>query len=132
MVKTLLRLSTLLFGLCTCSSGSVATPPEVQATPAVPVSACGVAPEPDCPLQGWMRGTAASAMASESPAALGLVFDRLQTFAPTGYADWQAIANAGSTAARAGDIEGCRRACKACHAGHRERYRARDRGRPLP
>lgn len=71
-----------------------------------------------------MKANLQSAMANGDAAALAAGFERLSSQTPEGYDDWELLAARGVAAARAGDLEGCRVACKQCHDRHRARYRA--------
>ena len=120
----------LLLGLSGCGERPDSTSPETQASPAR-VAASGSAIPADYPLQTWMKGSAAHAMASGSSEALHQVFERIERLDPPGYPGWKSITSAGAAAARAGDIDGCRAACKSCHTQYRQAYREKDRGRAL-
>jgi hypothetical protein len=78
-----------------------------------------------------MKATVQPAMAAADFDALAAGFDRIAAFAPDGYEDWAALAARGATAARGGDLDACRAACKQCHERHRDRYRTHDRSRAL-
>lgn len=92
---------------------------------------CGKAPFPDCPLQMWMKGNAALALTSGDLDRLERTFLRIAALEPAGYADWRAIAQRGAAGARAGSLDECRLACKACHDTLRPRYVAEQRNRPI-
>lgn len=83
------------------------------------------------PLQMWMKATVQSAMATGDVGSLASGFERLSTFAPEAYGNWEALSARGATAARSGDLEACRAACKQCHDEYRDRYRAEHRSRAL-
>ena len=59
---------------------------------------CGVAPLPDCPLQGWMKANATQAISRRDLAALKRTFQRIGLFAPPGYLGWTEIAQRGEDA----------------------------------
>jgi hypothetical protein len=107
-------------------------PAAAEAPVAATTTACGVAPDPDCPLQAWMKGTAVPALIEADYDRLSSALSRVATMAPPGYTTWSEISRRGALAARARDPEGCRAACKACHDEHRARYRSELRDRPLP
>ena len=99
---------------------------------AIPMAAtCGAPGLPECPLQAWMKASAGTAMAARDATRLERVFVRIAAIAPPSYAKWDEIARDGAAAAKKSDIEGCRRACKACHDEHRARYRAERRDAPV-
>jgi hypothetical protein len=93
---------------------------------------CGVAGQPDCPLQGWMKATMTPAISAGDLVRLERDFKRIADFAPPDYGRWKAISGAGADAAAHGDIEGARQACKSCHDEFRARYRRELRARALP
>ena len=45
---------------------------------------------------------------------------------------WSALAEAGASAAKAGDLASTQKACKSCHRTWRNKYKASFRLRPLP
>ena len=102
----------------------------VSSAPA-PSATCGGAGLPDCPLQSWMKANAMSALTASDFARMEVAFDRIAELGPPEYTDWRADAKAGRDAARAGDLEGCRNACKSCHDAYRAPYRQTRRTRPL-
>lgn len=95
------------------------------------IDECGKAPLPDCPLQMWMKGNAALAFASGDFYRLERTFLRIAALEPAGYTDWRAIAERGAVGARAGSLDDCRLACKACHDTLRPRYVAEQRSRTV-
>jgi hypothetical protein len=120
------------FLLVACSKG-----PDPESTNPAPTAAsiddaCGATGEADCPLQGWMKATMTPAVTAADFARLERGFRRVADLAPPGYATWNTAALAGADAAARGDLEGARRACKACHDDSRPRYRRELRSRPLP
>jgi cytochrome c peroxidase len=102
-----------------------------MATATAPVATCGGGALPECPLQGWMKANAGHAMTAGDLTRLERVFTRIRELAPDGYAGWDGAARDGLAAAKAKDLEGCRKACKACHEQLRPRYRAERRDAPL-
>ncbi|MFO0677322.1 MAG: cytochrome c [Polyangiaceae bacterium] len=92
---------------------------------------CGKKPLPDCPLQAWMKGNVAGALASEDFATLATGFDRIGAMAPPGYATWASLSSQGSAAAKANDMAGVRAACSGCHNQFRNKYKAEMRSRPV-
>jgi hypothetical protein len=88
---------------------------------------CGKSPLPDCPLQMWMKGNAALALASGDFDRLERTFLHIAALEPAGYGNWRAIAERGAVGARAGSLDECRLACKTCHDTLRPRYVAEHR-----
>lgn len=84
------------------------------------------------PLKTWMRANAAPAMTAGDAKALSRAFQRIESFSPPGYPDWPSLARAGAAAARDGNLERCRAACKTCHDAHAGRYRRELRSASLP
>jgi hypothetical protein len=64
-------------------------------------------------------------------AALAGALDAAAAWAPDGYSNWASIARDGAGAARAGDAEAVRAACRSCHEQYRSRYQRDLRSRPL-
>jgi hypothetical protein len=101
-------------------------------------ASCGSKENP-CPLQKWMRQNMAAAMSSGDMAALATAFDKVAKIAPDATwngadpkANWDAIAKAGLAAAKANDAAGAKAACKACHDGYKDKYKAQYRTKPVP
>jgi hypothetical protein len=100
--------------------------------------ACGSKENP-CPLQKWMRQNMAPANASGDMAALGANFDKLAKLSPDpkwngadAKTNWDGIAKAGVAAAKANDAAGVKAACKACHDGFKDKYKAQYRTKAVP
>lgn len=113
------------------------TPPPAAA-PSEPaadaVATCGRPPLPRCPLQQWMHSNLSPLLAKD-PREVRKFVRPLQALAkagPPGYDDWYALAMETSKVAAAGDTEGVREACNACHDTHRSKYRSELRAQPLP
>jgi len=112
------------------SASYVARPDQA---PARKPATCGAAPLPDCPLQGWMKANAGEAFArSGDHGRLESSFLRMVAFAQPEYPSWVRIATAGARAAKEGDVEAVRAACKECHQTYRVAYRRDHRERALP
>ncbi len=126
-LKTLTGEST---GGATVSGASVKAPaPSVPSAPAPVALSC--AQGGSCPLQAWMRGNAAPAMAAGDAARLERMFTRLSGLGPPELGRWSELAQRGAEAARQNDLDGCRAACMSCHEAYGSRYRATDRARAL-
>lgn len=101
---------------------------------------CGSKELPDCPLQGWMKRNAKTLISFGDISSIAEAFDRIARFAPTNTAEdgglayplWTSIARDGAAAARAGDLEAAKGACRGCHNQYRSTYHAWMRGRALP
>ena len=98
---------------------------------APPAATCGESPDPDCPLQGWMKANAAAALDAKDFVRLERALRRLVKLAPAGYEGWERTALEGADAAKQGDFAAVRVACKACHNAHRADYRRDHRADPL-
>jgi hypothetical protein len=98
-----------------------------------PLTACGDAPLPPCPLYAWMKANAgpAAGHADADPATLATVLDRIAAFAPPGFPNWVSIAKDGAAAARAGQGDAAKASCRGCHTQYKARYKTEMRGRPL-
>ena len=79
-----------------------------------------------------MKKNTASAMAAEDLPALAEAFDKIVTFAPAGYTNWVSISRDGASAARAGNLNAAKGACRGCHDQYRTKYRTDLRAKPLP
>jgi len=100
--------------------------------------ACGTKENP-CPLQKWMRQNMAPSNASGDMAALATDFDKVAKIAPDPKwngadpkANWDAIAKAGQAAAKANDAAAVKAACKGCHDGFKDKYKAQFRTKAVP
>jgi hypothetical protein len=101
---------------------------------------CGDKDLPNCPLQEWMKRNAKTMIGFGDISSIAEVFDRIPDFAPTAttedgglvYASWVSIAHDGAAAARAGNLNAAKAACRGCHRQYRATYHAWLRGRPLP
>lgn len=92
--------------------------------------------EPGCSLQRWMANHVQAALTKKD---LDGVSRALQTAASCvpdpkwneGEKGWSNIAQAGVAAAKAGNLNGVKKACKSCHEAWRSDYRKQYRGRPI-
>ena len=101
--------------------------------PVIAQAACGKPGQPACPLQAWMRANVATPLASNDTAALAKGLEKAAALAPDpSWTAWSTLANQGAEAAKKGDLAGARVACKGCHDGFREIYRAKYRDRLIP
>ncbi len=90
---------------------------------------CGAKGQKLCPMQAWMKSTMASASSSGDGDRLAKALTYSATRAPPGYDAWTAIARAGATKARSGDIDGAKESCKQCHDKYKDDYKATMRDR---
>jgi hypothetical protein len=91
---------------------------------------CGGKGQPACPMQAWMKATITPAVASGDWAAVAKGIDYIAAHGPSEFSEWAAISKKGAAAARAGDVEGVKASCKACHDLYKAKYRAEMRDRP--
>ncbi|HSO32644.1 MAG TPA: hypothetical protein VLT33_09010, partial [Labilithrix sp.] len=101
--------------------------PELAAANAL----CGVKPQPDCPLQAWMKANTNPAIAAADFPALATALEKTVTFAPAGYGNWASIAKDGAKAAKAGDMTATKASCRTCHDQYKAKYKADLRGRKI-
>jgi hypothetical protein len=115
----------------TASASPIVDPsPAKSASAADAGLACGGKTNP-CPLQAWMKTNANTAVASGDAATIGKSFEDMVRFAPPGYANWVSISNDGAKAARSGNVEAAKAACRTCHEQYKERYKKELRDRKL-
>jgi hypothetical protein len=101
---------------------------------------CGADGLPDCPLQAWMKRYANTMIGFGDISAIAEVFDRMAALAPDDfrvdgrptYPNWVSIARDGANAARAGDINAAKAACRGCHSQYLPLYHRELRARALP
>ncbi len=114
-------------------SGAALAAASGAAEPVIAQVECGKPGQPACPLQAWMRSSVATPLASNDTAALAKGLEKAALLSPdASWAAWSTLASAGAEAARKGDLAGARNACKGCHDGFREAYRAKYRNKPIP
>jgi hypothetical protein len=124
------------------ASATLAAVPRGRGADAGP-GECGKKPFADCPLQAWMKRETIPAMASNDLPTIGGVLDQMVDLAPpppvqvgdaavVGYPNWSSIARDGAAAARAGNIDAVKGACRGCHEQYLVKYRNEHRARPLP
>ncbi|AKU94444.1 hypothetical protein AKJ09_01108 [Labilithrix luteola] len=95
------------------------------------VANCGTKPQPDCPLQAWMKVNTNPAIASNDLPALATALDKIATFAPPGYTNWASISKDGAKAARDGDMSAAKASCRGCHDQYKQKYKTEMRGRKI-
>lgn len=98
--------------------------------PPQPARACG---DKDnlCPLQVWMRRNIAPAVTAGDTEALARAMDKLATFSPDPSWEWASMAKASAAAARRGDMDEARKACRGCHTTMKPLWRQKYRLRPV-
>lgn len=84
-----------------------------------------------CPLQVWMRKNVATAVTSNDTQALAKAMDKLATFSPDPASPWADIAKKSAEAARRGDMDEARKACRVCHTTLKPEWRQKYRLRPI-
>ena len=92
--------------------------------------ACGNKGQKACPMQGWMKGVMARAMASGDGEKIAKALNTIAAKPVAGYAQWTGIAAEGASKAQAGDIDGAKKSCKKCHALYQKKYIATMRDQP--
>ena len=110
------------------------TPP-AQAAREEPSGLCGALWEGraiPCPLQLWMRDHVSASLADDDFPALADALTTASKWSPDPEWEWEKIASAGADAARRGNIEDIKQACRTCHVRYRPIYKERYRPRPPP
>lgn len=80
--------------------------------------------EATCPLHHWMKKNASKAMREELPDPLEEVFAQIANMAPdAGFPHWASISRDGARAARAGQYDAAKAACRACHDQYKDKYK---------
>jgi hypothetical protein len=92
--------------------------------------ACGGKGQPACPMQGWMKGVMARAVAGGDKDKIAQALNTIASKPVAGMDQWAAIAAAGAAKAQAGDIDGAKESCKKCHALYQKKYKETMRDRP--
>ena len=122
--------------LPTASAGTKASAvAAASAAPATSGSAaaaeCGTKPQPDCPLQAWMKANTNPAIAANDLPSLATALDKTVAFAPAGYTNWVSISKDGAKAARAGDMTAAKASCRGCHDLYKQKYKTEMRARKI-
>ena len=91
---------------------------------------CGNKGQKACPMQGWMKGVMARAMASGDSDKIAKALNTIAAKPVAGYGQWTGIAAEGAAKAQAGDIDGAKASCKKCHALYQKKYIATMRDQP--
>jgi hypothetical protein len=99
--------------------------------------ACGSKDLPDCPLQRWMKENAAAMLDFGEVTTIAEDFDQIALFAPPRFGRpsrfpyWASISRDGADAARNGDLNAAKAACRGCHTQYLATYHAAFRGLPI-
>jgi hypothetical protein len=91
---------------------------------------CGNKGQKACPMQGWMKGVMARAMAGGNGDKIAKALNTIAAKPVAGYSQWAAIAAAGAAKAKAGNIDGAKASCKKCHDLYNKKYIASRRDQP--
>ncbi len=91
---------------------------------------CGGKGQKACPMQGWMKGVMARAVASGDGDKIAQALNTVASKPVAGFDSWSAIAAEGAAKAKAGDIEGAKNSCKKCHGLYQKKYVDTMRDRP--
>jgi len=91
---------------------------------------CGNKGQKACPMQGWMKGVMARAMAGGNGDKIAKALNTIAAKPVAGYSQWTAIAAAGAAKAKAGNIDGAKASCKKCHDLYNKKYIASRRDQP--
>jgi len=62
---------------------------------------------------------------------LGVALTKAASFAPAGYTNWASIANDGAKAAKGGDLNAAKAACRTCHDQYKAKYKSENRTRKI-
>jgi hypothetical protein len=92
---------------------------------------CGTKPQPDCPLQAWMKANANPPMLANDLPGLATALDKIAGLAPPGYTNWASIAKDGAKAARASDMTATKASCRTCHDQYKDKYKKEMRARKI-
>jgi hypothetical protein len=90
-----------------------------------------------CPLQGWMNRNLQKPLDAQDLAAVARGLQRIPALVPDptwnddGTTGWSSLAQAAASAAKAGDLDGTKAACKTCHRTWRKSYKDTFRLRPV-
>ena len=115
------------------AAAPAAPPSSAAARTADAGAACGEKGQPDCPLQEWMKRVVNRPFLAKDAPAVADAFDKMVPLAPpgAGYPNWVSISKDGAKAARAGDLDAAKAACRGCHEQYKRKYKTELRQRPL-
>jgi hypothetical protein len=92
---------------------------------------CGKKPLPDCPTQKWMKDNMKPPYDKKDGPGVAKALDEVAAHPPSGFTGWDTIAKKGADAARAGNFDEVKAACKQCHEELRSRFKKEIRDKPL-
>jgi hypothetical protein len=114
------------------AAASGSAKPTGSAAPAASEAAeCGTKPQPDCPLQAWMKANMNPPIAAADTAALAVALEKSVAHGPPGYTNWASIAKDGAKAAKAGDLPAAKQSCRTCHDQYKKKYKTELRARKI-
>jgi hypothetical protein len=123
-----LGVALIVTSLIGCQQSQAHTQP---GPPAEAATDCGSAGQADCPTQHWMKATLQAHLRNKDYKRLEAALHELAARQPAGYDGWSSLAEQAADAARSGQHQAVRQACKQCHDDHRARFRREDRGMQL-
>jgi hypothetical protein len=78
-----------------------------------------------------MKANANPAVSSGDATKLAESLEKMVKMGPPGYSNWASISNDGAKAARAGNFDAGKAACRTCHDQYKAKYRAEHRDRKI-
>ncbi len=90
---------------------------------------CGAKGQKPCPMQGWMKRVMAPASAASDADGLAKAMAYVADHPPPGFTEWTGLAKTAGAKAKAGDVDGAKASCKACHDLYKNKYKATMRDR---
>jgi hypothetical protein len=89
-------------------------------------------PSSAAPLRTWMKRELAPAFARSDFAETAALLDRMaKASPPAGMANWQSISKDGAAAARTGNSDAVKSACRGCHEQYKSAYAEKFRASPF-
>jgi hypothetical protein len=93
---------------------------------------CKAADKP-CKMHDWMKSTMQAAVQANDKDKIAAALGTVAAWkAPADYKEWAKIAKEGQDKAKAGDIDGAKKSCKACHDLYKKDYIEKHRGSKFP
>lgn len=84
------------------------------------------------PLRTWMKRELGPTFASRKLPETAQLLDKVAGAKPSGMPNWQSIAKDGAAAARSGNVEATKAACRGCHDQYKAKYIEQQRALPFP
>lgn len=112
------------------ASAAASGTPAASGTAVAKTFDCGAKGQKACPMQGWMKSVMGSAVASGDGERIAKALNTIASKPVPGMGNWSSIAAAGAAKAAAGDIDGAKQSCKACHSAYQNKYQTQMRDRP--